>query len=403
MAIYQYVAYTRLGRQQRGTLEAAAPSAAEEVIWQRGLFLAHLRLKGGRATLDQLLPTLFHVSRQDLALFTRQLATFVHAGIPMSQALQTIGAEASSPLMRRVLSAVLSDLEAGKPLSGAMAEHSRVFPALYVELVRVAELTGHLERTLQQLAAYLKRDMSALRKVRAAMVYPAVVLVLAAGVTTFLGAFVLPQFVNIFKEFHVPLPLSTRILLHTVEFLQARGLVLAAAAAGVVLVVAAAGRTGRGRWLKDWLFLKVPVIGTMKTAAVLERFARTLSLILKSGVPLHEGLPAVARSTDSAVYMRALPDVWAQMESGDGFARPLAGTGLFPPVLTQMVRVGEETGTLDIYLDQAAEFYDEELEHRIRQMTALIEPAMVVGVGLVVGFIAVSLVSAMYGLVGAIK
>jgi len=403
MAVYQYVAYNRLGHRQRGTVAAAAPSAAEDAVWQRGLYLARLREKRARARLDELLPSVFHVSRQELALFTRQLATFVHAGIPMSQALQTIGAEASSPLMRQVLSGILADLEAGKALSAAMAEHPRVFPTLYVELVRVAELTGNLERTLQQLATYLKRDMSALRRVRAAMLYPAVVLVLAAGVTVFLAVFVLPQFVRIFSEFHVPLPLPTRILLRIVEFLEARGLPLGAGLAGLSLALAAGAQTRRGRWCKDWLFLKTPVLGPLTSAAVLERFARTLSLIVKSGVPLHDGLPVVGRSTGNAVFMRRLPAVWGQMESGEGFAAPLAATGLFPPVMTQMVRVGEETGTLDTYLDQAAEFYEEELDHRIRHMTALIEPAMVVGVGLVVGFIAISLVWAMYGLVGAIK
>jgi type IV pilus assembly protein PilC len=403
MATFQFVAYSAVGERLRGTLEAAAPSAAEDAVWQRGLYLARLRLKRPPPTLQELIPTLVHVSRQELILFTRQLASFVHAGIPISQALLTIGAEGASPLMRRVLAKVRSDVEAGKPLSVAMAEQAGIFPGLYVELIRVAELTGNLERTLHQLAAYLKRDMGAIRKVRSALLYPVLVLVLAAGVTLFMAFFVLPQFVNIFKEFNVPLPLPTRILLGTVEFLQYHAALLAAGAVAIFLGIAAGLRTARGNWARDWLLLRLPVLGPLTVAAVLDRFARTLSLVIKSGVALQEGLPIVARSTGNAVYIGRLPQVWERLQTGEGFAGPLASTGLFPAVVTQMIRIGEETGTLDTYLDQVAEFYDEELEYRIRQMTSLIEPVMVVGVGLVVGFIAVSLVSAMYGLVGAIK
>jgi type IV pilus assembly protein PilC len=403
MATYQYLAYTAAGKRRRGALEAAAPSAAEDELWKQGLYLADLRAKAPRATLDELLPSVYHISRQELIMFTRQLATFVRAGIPMSRALQTIGAEGVSPLMRRVLGKLGADLEGGKPLSVAMAAQPRVFPVLYVELVRVAELTGNLERTLQQVAVYLKREIGALRKVRSALVYPAIVLVLAAGVTIFMAFFVLPQFVNIFKEFNVPLPLPTRILLASVEFLQKQVLWLAVGLGAIIVGLSAGLATRRGRWVKDWLMLKLPVLGPLTSAAALDRFARTLSLIIKSGVALQDGLPVVARSTGNAVFMGRLPRVWEQMQSGEGFAGPLARTGLFPPILTQMIRVGEETGTLDTYLDQAAEFYDEELDYRIRQMTSLIEPIMIVGVGLVVGFIAISLVSAMYGLVGAIK
>jgi len=235
------------------------------------------------------------------------------------------------------------------------------------------------------------------------MVYPAVILVVAAGVVLILVFFALPAFTRIFAEFKVELPLATRILIGIVDAIRDWALVIGglivALAGGIVVAL----RTERGVYLKDQLSIKAPILGPIVLSAVLNRFARTLAMVLKAGVPLGQTFDAVIASTGNAVFQRGLTTVRDQMTSGEGFAGPLIRTRLFPPMLTQMVRVGEETGTLDTYLDQAAEFYEEELDYRIRTMTSLIEPAMTVAVGLVVGFIAVSLISAMYGLVGAIK
>jgi type IV pilus assembly protein PilC len=321
----------------------------------------------------------------------------------MSRALSTIAEETGSVLFRRVLLTVLADLEKGQNLSDALVRHPGVFPPLYIDLIRVAELTGNLESTLKQLAGYMRRDMSTLRRVRSAMVYPAVIGVVAAVVVVILVVFAMPAFVRIFAEFHVQLPLATRILLAIVAFIQAWFLAIG----GVILAAVVAGwlalRTTRGVYLKDRLLLRTPVFGVIVQAAILNRFCRTLSVVLKAGVPLGQTFDAVVTGTGNLVYERGLQTVREQMTSGEGFAGPLARTRLFPPMLTQMVRVGEETGTLDTYLEQASDFYEEELDYRIRAMTALIEPVMTVIVGVVVGFIAVALISAMYGLVGALK
>ena len=298
---------------------------------------------------------------------------------------------------------MLDDLERGQNLSEALVKHPKVFPTLYVDLVRVAELTGNLEATLTELAGYLRRDLNTVRRVQAALIYPAVILVVATGVVIILVFFALPAFTRIFAEFRVELPLSTRILIGIVDFTRRWGLVIGAvvvaAAGGIVLAL----RTARGAYVKDQLSIRLPILGPIVLSAVLNRFARTLAMVLKAGVPLGQTFEAVIASTGNRVFQRGLTTVKEQMTSGEGFAGPLIRTHLFPPMLTQMVRVGEETGTLDTYLEQAAEFYEEELEYRIRAMTSLIEPVMTVAVGIMVGFIAVSLISAMYGLVGALK
>ncbi|MDQ6713522.1 MAG: type II secretion system F family protein [Candidatus Dormibacteraeota bacterium] len=403
MPSFAYRAYSESGQRQDGTIDAAGTSAAEQVLWSKGLRVVRIAPARPKKTLPDYFPTLYQISKADIILFTRQLATFVSAGIPMSRGLDTIARETASPLFRRVILSVLDDLEGGQNLSEALAKHPRVFSTLYVDLVRVAELTGNLDATLKDLAGYLRRDLNTFRRVRAAMIYPAVILVVATGVVIILVFFALPAFVRIFAEFRVELPLSTRILIGIVNFTQRWGLAIAAGLASAAALITLALRTERGVLAKDSLILRLPVIGPIVLSAILNRFARMLSMVLKAGLPLGQTFDAVIAGTGNRVFQRRLATMRDQMNGGDGFAGPLARTLLFPPMMTQMVRVGEETGTLDAYLEQAADFYEEELEYRIRAMTSLIEPIMTVGVGIVVGFIAVSLISAMYGLIGALK
>jgi type IV pilus assembly protein PilC len=400
---FAYRAYTERGERREGRLEAAGTSAAEQSLWLQGLKIVRLNPAPPPKTMADYFPSLYRISRADIILFTRQLATFVSAGVPMSRALGTMAEETVSPLFKRVILAILDDLERGQNLSDALAKHPQVFPALYIDLVRVAELTGNLEVTLNQLAVYLRRDLNTVRRLRSAMIYPTVILVVATVVVIILVVFALPAFVRIFAEFRVQLPLPTRILIGIVSFIEQWGIAIGAAALATAVGVVAALQTERGRYGKDQLSIKLPIFGPIVLSAVLNRFARTLAMVLKAGVPLGQTFDAVIASTGNRVFQRGLATVKEQMTSGEGFAGPLIRTRLFPPMLTQMVRVGEETGTLDTYLEQAAEFYEEELDYRIRAMTSLIEPVMTVAVGLVVGFIAVSLISAMYGLVGAIK
>jgi type IV pilus assembly protein PilC len=403
MPSYAYKAYNERGQKREGRIEAAGTSAAEQALWLEGLKIVQLNPAPPKKTMADYFPSLYQISRQDLILFTRQLATFVGAGVAMTRALTVIAEETASPLFKRVILTVLDDLERGQNLSESLVKHPKVFPSLYVDLIRVAELTGNLEATLKELAGYLRRDLNTVRRVRTAMIYPAVILVVATAVVIILVFFALPAFVKIFAEFRVQLPLSTRILIGIVAFTRAWGLVMGAVILSIIAAIVVALRTQRGVYAKDQISLKLPVMGPIVLSAVLNRFSRTLAMVLKAGVPLGQTFDAVIAGTGNKVFQRGLGTVKEQMTSGEGFAGPLLRTHLFPPMLTQMVRVGEETGTLDTYLEQAADFYEEELDYRIRAMTSLIEPVMTVAVGLVVGFIAVSLISAMYGLVGALK
>src|SRR3981081_3746023 len=235
MPSYAYRAYTDSGQRRDGQIEASGTSAAEQALWKQGLKVVRLAPSPAKKTMADYFPSLFHISRIEIILFTRQLATFVGAGVPMSRALGTIAEETGSPIFKRVILAILADLERGQNLSEALVKHPNVFPALYVDLIRVAELTGNLEATLKELAGYLRRDLNTLRRVRTAMIYPAVILVVATAVVIILVFFALPAFVKIFAEFNVELPLPTRILIGIVDFTRTWVLAIIAGALGLTL------------------------------------------------------------------------------------------------------------------------------------------------------------------------
>src|SRR5256886_385318 len=291
MPSYAYRAYTEAGQRRDGRIEAEGTSAAEQPLGLEGLKIVELNPAPPRKTMADYFPSLYQISRADIILFTRQLATFVGAGVPMSRALGTIAQETASPLFKRVILAVLDDLERGQNVSEALAKHLRVIPALYSDLVRVAELTGNLEATLTELAGYLRRDLNTARRVQAAMIYPAVILVVATGVVIILVFFALPAFVRIFAEFRVELPLSTRILIGIVNFTRQWALIIAAVIITIAGAMVLALRTSRGIYAKDQLSIKAPILGPIVLSAVLNRFARTLAMVLKAGVPGPAGTP----------------------------------------------------------------------------------------------------------------
>src|SRR5467141_5250607 len=234
MPSYAYRAYTETGQRRDGRIDAAGTAAAERALWLEGLKIIDIRPAPPKKTMADYFPSLYRISQADIILFTRQLATFVGAGVPMSRALGTIAEETGSPLFKRVILAILADLERGQNLSEALVKHPNVFPTLYVDLIRVAELTGNLEATLKELAGYLRRDLNTVRRVRTAMIYPAVILVVATAVVIILVFFALPAFVKIFAEFRVELPLSTRILIGIVDFTRTWAVAIVAGIAAVV-------------------------------------------------------------------------------------------------------------------------------------------------------------------------
>jgi type IV pilus assembly protein PilC len=404
MAEFRYLAYDGAGHRVNGALEAASADQVKQQLWTDGLYIVSVRAKRfSLPSAAELFPSVFRVRRSEVILFTRELATFVRVGISILDGLTVLRDQASSRRMRSALDEMITSISTGSSLSGAMARQPTIFSALYVDMIRSAEVSGNLDDTLRQLATYMARDESSLRKLRSAMVYPCVVLALAAIVITVLLVFVLPAFVSLFHDFRAGLPLVTRILLTIGSATSSHAHLLLAVIAVLIGGPIAITRAewGRARW--DALVLRIPMVGTVVRYGIVERYLRTMATLARSGVPIGQMLQTATQSVGNRVYARALREVRPQMLSGDGIAAPLSRTGLFPRLVIQMIKVGEETGNLDGNLEQAADHFGEEMDFRLKRMVAVLEPAMVIVVGVIVGFIAVSVIAPMYALVSAVK
>jgi type IV pilus assembly protein PilC len=343
------------------------------------------------------------VPRKDLMHFSRQLAVFIKAGIPILDALQTIEEEVSNKPFKAVLTDIIEQLRAGRTFSDAAKEHPEAFPPFYLGILQSAEYTGELDTILVQLSDYIDRDLEARRKVTSALTYPAIIMVMSIVVVVVLVAFVLPKFRTFFEDLNAKLPLPTRILLNVSNFLTDYGIFIVLGIGVLVLGLVLSLRTDRGRTIKDTLMLRAPVLGDLLQHVVLERFCRILSSMLTAGVQLPEAMRVTTEATNNAVYRKGLTEAREAMMRGEGLARPLSETGLFPPSAKQMFRVGENTGTMDAQLATAATYFERELDYKIKRFTNLFEPAVLIGMGLVVGFVAIALVSAMYGIFRQVK
>ena len=404
MAKFVFRAYSPRGTLEERVVTGDTAALINRDLIERGYRVVALRpAKSGWRWLYRQMPTFFRVKASDIVLFSRQLATFLRVGVPITDAIKLLRDGTKSGPFKAALDDINDDLDDGESFSVAVAHHPTVFNQLYVDMVRAAEFSGRLDKVLVQIATYLQRQDSAMKKLRSAMIYPAVILTLAAGVCTVLLVVVLPNFVLLFREFHADLPLPTRILIALGAFTQAYRIEIVGGLAIAVVagVVFFQSRTGRIFW--DYAVLRLPVLGSIVQYSIIERFMRTLATMLGAGIPISQTFDVAIASAGNTRYKRGLEAVRQRMVTGDGFSEPLEATGLFAPMMIRMVRVGEETGTLDNSLDQIADFLSEEMDYKVRNMIALMEPALIIAVGAAVGFVAISVIMPMYGLLQTVK
>jgi type IV pilus assembly protein PilC len=395
MGRFRYQATTEAGKRVSGTTTATSIKTAMAGLVEQGYDVSTLREK--RNVLQ------FEITRkklkQDVLMhFSRQLAAFVRAGIPLIESLDVIEEETDDKVLREVLIGVRDSLTTGETFSDALRPYESLFPKFYVDMVRAAELTGSLDDVLAELAGYIKRDLESRNKIKSALVYPSIVLVMAIGTVIILSTFVLPKFKTFFASFNATLPLPTRMLISFTTFMTGYWPIVLL---GLVLLVAipmAFVRTPTGRRWKDKLILRLPVIGQVVLFAIIERFCRLLATMMQAGVPLPEAMGVLGDSTKNVIFKRGLDDVHGAMMRGEGLAQPMANTKLFPGAVIQMVKVGENTGTLNEQLTVGSDFYGEELEFKIQRLTSLFEPAVILFMGAAVGFVAIAMISAMYGI-----
>ena len=399
-AKYRYSALDSQGKKVSGVETAVSTGAAHVALLEKGLQPISVT---PRTSILRFEITKKRVPRKDIMNFTRQLAVFMRAGIPIMEAMEVIVEETPGKLLKHILLEMVDALRAGDTFASAAAAHPEAFPDFYVGILESAEMTGNLDVVLNQLADYIDRDSKARAKVIQALIYPAVVAGMSVVVVIVLAVFVLPRFVTFFKSLKAKLPLPTRMMLGFSGFISHWWYALAAIVLIIVAGFIAMRRSDKGRAMMDRTLLRLPVFGDLAQTAVLERTCRILSSMLRAGVDLPRSLTITADSANNAVYHDGLDKIRDEMMEGQGLAGPIARSGLFPGAARQMFRVGEETGTLDQQLQVAAEYYNRELETKLDRVTALFEPMIIIFMGIIVGFVAVALVSAMYGIYSQVK
>jgi len=395
MARFRYQGTTEAGNRTRGVTQATSLKTAMAGLVEQGFTVSQLKPKRNVLKFEI---TKEKLPQGELMHFSRQLSAFVRAGIPLIEAIEVIEEEADDKTLRMVLTGVRESLITGESFSDALRPYETLFPKFYVDMVRAAELTGSLDDVLRELAGYIKRDLEARNKIKSALVYPLVVLFMAIATVIVLSTFVLPRFKVFFEGFHATLPLPTRMLIGLTNFVSNDWLYIIAVLFLLIAIPMALVRTTGGRRMKDKLVLRLPVVGQVVLFAIIERFCRLLATMMQAGVPLPEAMGVLGDATKNVIFKDGVDEVHGAMMRGEGLARPMADTKLFPGAVIQMIKVGENTGTLGEQLEVSSDYYGQELEYKIQRLTSLFEPAVIIFMGLAVGFVAVALVSAMYGI-----
>jgi type IV pilus assembly protein PilC len=400
MTTFKYVVRDHEGKKVKGKRDAAT----EEVL--RYQLLAEnyevdsvTEVKG----FNQIEISPQRVPATEIMHFSRQVSAFVRSGLAITDALEVVEDGSDNKRFRKIVAEMRESIENGVPFSDAVAEHAKIFPPYYLGILRAAELTGQLDTALDQLADYIDRDHEARHKVKSALTYPAVIMVMSLVTLVVLAVFVLPKFAKFFKQLGRELPLPTRMLLGVADFFKTFWFVVPAGFVLFGLAIYLMKTTPVGRRAKDRLLLRIPLIGEIVRLAVVERICRIVGAMASAGVPLPEAMGAAIVASNNSVFATGLADVQDRMLEGEGMAGPMADSGLFPRAAVQMMRVGENTGTLDLQLANCSEYYGRELEFKLKKLTTLFEPAVILFMGGVVGFVAVALISAMYGVFSAQK
>jgi type IV pilus assembly protein PilC len=344
-----------------------------------------------------------HVKKKDLAVFSRQFATMVNSGLPILRALNILASQTQSKALSKIITQVRMDVERGSSLSAAMAKHPKAFNNLYVAMIKSGETGGVLDQVLLRLADNTEKEVELRRRVKSAMTYPIVVLCVVSMVLVAMLVFIVPQFKSIYAQLHGSLPALTKLLMSISNSVRSMWYVWILGIAGLAFGFRAYKRTPKGRATVDKYKLKMPVFGPLFHKMALSRFANTLSVLLQSGVPILQSLDIVSETVNNHVVSEAVHDVQANVKEGETIAKPLARHQVFPPMVVQMLSVGEETGSVDVMLKKVGEFYDSEVTAQVDALTSLIEPLMIAVVGGMVGVAVIALYLPMFKLINLIK
>jgi len=399
---YRYNAMDRGGRTVAGQLEADSVEVVRAKLTELSYHVLTIRESRSGAGVQGFLNNMQRIKLRELAVFSRQFATMIDAGLSVVKCLDILEKQTKNPRLKEVIGQIKHDVAGGTSLTEALQKHPRVFTPLYINMVRSAEAGGILDQVLDRLSGFLEKEQEMRGKVKSAMTYPVVVFFFAMLMLFALLMFVLPKFKSIFETMGLKLPITTSILLNFSTYVQRFWYLAIILVVGSIIGAKLLVQTERGRYALDSMKLKVPIFGDLLLKTGVSRFARTFGTLITSGVPVLRALEIVADTAGNRVISDTVARARVSIKEGDRISTPLFGSKVFPVMVTQMISVGEETGRLDQMLGKVANFYDEEVDATLKGLTSLIEPLMIVGLGLIVGFIAVSVISPIYQLVGSL-
>ncbi len=396
MQTFEYTARTATGEESTGTMEAASREEVVQQLRKNRMQVVRVREKKKRRT-GRRVPT------RDIVVFTRQFATMVNSGLPLVQALDILAKQTENPQLSETTKQVVYDVESGHTLADALEKHPKVFTQLYVNMVAAGEAGGILDTIMLRLATFLEKNDAIVRKVKGAMVYPGVIFTVAGICIMVLLIFVIPTFQTMFESVGVPLPLPTRVVIGISDFLQNFWHVLIVVTIAAVFATRAYYGTDNGKLVIDRMMLQAPVLGDLLRKSSVSRFTRTLGTLLASGVSILDGLEITARTAGNRVIHDAVMESRGSIAGGDTIAGPLEKSSVFPPMVTSMIAVGEATGGLDEMLSKIADFYDDEVDTAVGTLLSLLEPIMIVFLGVIVGGMIVAMYLPIFDMINAVS
>ncbi|HLJ61988.1 MAG TPA: type II secretion system F family protein [bacterium] len=405
MAVFEYTARDNSGKLLAGALEGDSEAIVAQKLWDMGFFVTALHQKKKSQNVEDIFRRWRGVGLKDLVVFSRQFATMINAGLSLVRTLTILEEQVTQPILKETIGHIRVDIEGGSTLSAALAKHPRVFNNLYVNMVRAGEAGGVLDDVLLRLATFLEKEMALRHKIKSAMTYPILLAVAALSALMFMTIVIIPQFADFFKQLggNAPLPIPTQIAVGVSLIIRHFWWLATIVIGGTVFALRRYVRTRVGREQYDRLKLRLPVLGPLVKKIVVARFTRTFGTLVSSGVPIMRALEVVGQAIDNSVLGRAVDSIRSSIREGESIAIPLGASGIFPLMVVQMVRVGEETGALDNMLNKVADFYDSEVEAAVASLTSILEPLMIIGMGAVIGGLLLALYLPIFGLANAIK
>lgn len=400
---FVYKVKDKSGQITSGTLEGDSVTTIVTKLRQKGLTVLSVNAKSASKNINISLGRKKKVKIKEITVFSRQFATMINSGLSLTKALHILAEQTENPAFGEVISQVQKDVEAGQTLSEALAKHPRVFSNLFINMVKAGETGGVLDDVLLRVADHYEKDIAIKSKIKSAMTYPIAMFIMSMLIVFAMITFVVPVFVNMFSQLGGDLPLPTKILIFSSNAVRGWWYILIALIIGARYLFKSYKSSKVGRLQLDKIKLKLPVFGQLFSKLAIARFTRTFGTLISSGVPILQAMDIVADTANNEVISGTIRNARSSIKEGETIAQPLEKSPVFPPMVVQMIAVGEETGALDSMLAKIADFYDEEVGNLVESLTSLIEPLMIVFMGLVVGGIIISLYLPMFGLINLIK